>query len=302
MIDEILKVLPKYISNEIIKLNCSQSITEIRLRTKSKVILICINREIVLDCIVTTNAILEVLLNVSKNSIYAIQNDINNGFVIIRGGHRIGISGEVVYVDGKIKNIKNICSLNIRVARQIYGCADKVLPEIIEDGKINNTLIISPPGCGKTTLIRDIIRQISNGIPSMKFKGKNVSLIDERGEIASVYEGVASLDVGVRTDIMSNVTKATGMKMMIRSMAPNVIATDEIGKQEDIVAIKEAILSGVNVIFTMHGDSITSIIKNKDIKELLDLNIFSKIIILSNGKTPGIIEKVYDTNKLGGVA
>lgn len=302
MIDEILKVLPKYISNEIIKLNCSQSITEIRLRTKSKVILICINREIVLDCIVTTNAILEVLLNVSKNSIYAIQNDINNGFVIIRGGHRIGISGEVVYVDGKIKNIKNICSLNIRVARQIYGCADKVLPEIIEDGKINNTLIISPPGCGKTTLIRDIIRQISNGIPSMKFKGKNVSLIDERGEIASAYEGVASLDVGVRTDIMSNVTKATGMKMMIRSMAPNVIATDEIGKPEDILAIKEAILSGVNVIFTMHGDSITSIIKNKDIKELLDLNIFDKIIILSNGKIPGIIEKVYDTNKLGGVA
>lgn len=302
MIDEILKVLPKYISNEIIKLNCSQSITEIRLRTRSKVILICINREIVLDCIVTTNAILEVLLNVSKNSIYAIQNDINNGFVIIRGGHRIGISGEVVYVDGKIKNIKNICSLNIRVARQIYGCADKVLPEIIEDGKINNTLIISPPGCGKTTLIRDIIRQISNGIPCMKFKGKNVSLIDERGEIASVYEGVSSLDVGVRTDIMSNVTKATGMKMMIRSMAPDVIATDEIGKPEDIVAIKEAILSGVNVIFTMHGDSITSIIKNKDIKELLDLNIFSKIIILSNGKTPGIVEKVYDTNKLGGVA
>ena len=302
MIDEILKVLPKYISNEIIRLNCSQNITEIRLRTRAKVILICTNREIILDCLVTTNAILDVLLNVSKNSIYAIQNDINNGFVIIRGGHRIGISGEVVYVDGKIKNIKNICSLNIRVARQIYGCADKVLPEIISDGKINNTLIVSPPGCGKTTLIRDIIRQISNGLPNMRFKGRNVSLIDERGEIASVYEGVASLDVGVRTDIMSNVTKATGMKMMIRSMAPDVIATDEIGKPEDIVAIKEAILSGVNVIFTMHGDSITSIIKNKEIKELLDLNIFSKIIILSSGKTPGVVEKIYDTNMLGGAA
>lgn len=302
MIDEILKVLPKYISNDIIRLNCSQNITEIRLRARSKVILICINREIILDCIVTTNAILEVLLNVSKNSIYAIQNDINNGFVIIRGGHRIGISGEVVYVDGKIKNIKNICSLNIRVARQIYGCADKVLPEIIQDGQINNTLIVSPPGCGKTTLIRDIIRQISNGIPNMRFKGKNVSLIDERGEIASVYEGVASLDVGVRTDIMSNVSKATGMKMMIRSMAPNVIATDEIGSRDDMIAIKEAILSGVNVIFTMHGDSITSIVKNKELKELLDLNIFSKIIILSNGKTPGVVEKVYDTSKLGGVA
>ncbi len=265
MIDEILKVLPSYIANDIVKLNCIQNITEIRLRTRSKVILRCVNKEIVLECIVTTKAILDILLNVSKNSIYAIQNDINNGFVIIKGGHRIGISGEVVYVDGKIKNIKNICSLNIRVARQIYGCADKILPKIIENGIIKNTLIISPPGCGKTTLIRDIVRQISNGIPSLNVTGKNVSLIDERGEIASVYEGVASLDVGVRTDIMSNVTKSTGMKMMIRSMAPDVIATDEIGGHLDILAIKEAILSGVNVIFTMHGDSLKSVMKNPEV-------------------------------------
>ena len=302
MIDEILRILPSYISNEIIKLNCSQNITEIRLRTKCKVIIICGKNEIVLSCIITPKAILDILRNVSKNSIYAIQNDINNGFVVIRGGHRIGISGEVVYVDEKIKNIKNICSLNIRVARQIYGCADSILPKIISGNTFLNTLIVSPPGCGKTTLIRDIIRQISNGIPSLNFTGKNVALIDERGEIASVYEGVASLDVGIRTDIMSNVNKANGMKMMIRSMAPDVIATDEIGKKEDISAIKEAILSGVKVIFTMHGDSIKSIIKNENIRELLNLNIFSKIILLSSGKIPGIIEKVYDTEKLGGVA
>ena len=302
MIDEILRILPSYISNEIIKLNCSQNITEIRLRTKCKVIIICGKNEIVLSCIITPKAILDILLNVSKNSIYAIQNDINNGFVVIRGGHRIGISGEVVYVDEKIKNIKNICSLNIRVARQIYGCADSILPKIISGNTFLNTLIVSSPGCGKTTLIRDIIRQISNGIPSLNFSGKNVALIDERGEIASVYEGVASLDVGIRTDIMSNVNKANGMKMMIRSMAPDVIATDEIGKKEDISAIKEAILSGVKVIFTMHGDSIKSIIKNENIRELLNLNIFSKIILLSSGKIPGIIEKVYDTEKLGGVA
>jgi len=302
MIDEILKVLPSYISNEIIRLNCSQNITEIRLRTKCKIIIVCGKNEIVLDCITTPKVILDILLNVSKNSIYAIQNDLNNGFVVIRGGHRIGISGEVVYVDGKIKNIKNICSLNIRVARQVYGCADRILSEIIVNNEFLNTLIVSPPGCGKTTLIRDIIRQTSNGIPSLNFKGKNVALIDERGEIASVYEGVASLDVGVRTDIMSNVNKASGMKMMIRSMAPDIIATDEIGKKEDIIAIKEAILSGVKVIFTMHGDSIKSILKNQNIKELLDLNIFSKIIILSNGKVPGIVEKVYDTQTLGGVA
>ena len=299
MIDEILKVLPSYISLEIQKINNNQTLNEIRLRARQKVILKCVNQEIVLESIVTTKTILEILLNVSKNSIYAIQSDINNGFVIIRGGHRVGICGEVVYVDGKIKNIKNISSLNIRVARQVYGCADSVLPEIIKNGKLLNTLIISPPGCGKTTLIRDIIRQISDGVEVLNLKGQNVSLIDERGEIASVYEGVPCLDVGCRTDVMSNVNKALGMKMTIRSMAPDIIATDEIGKKEDIVAIKEAVLSGVNVLFTMHGDSIKNILKNPSVKELLDLDIFSKIIVLSSGKFPGIVEKIYDTNSIG---
>ena len=164
MIDEILRVLPSYISLEIQRINNTQNLNEIRLRARQKVILKCVNQEIVLENIVTTKTILDILLNVSKNSIYAIQSDINNGFVIIRGGHRVGICGEVVYVDGKIKNVKNISSLNIRVARQVYGCADVVLSEIVKRGKVLNTLIVSPPGCGKTTLIRDIIRQISNGV------------------------------------------------------------------------------------------------------------------------------------------
>lgn len=299
MIDEILKVLPSYISIEIQKINSAQTITEIRLRAKQKVILKCTNNEIILDSIVTTKTILDILLNVSRNSIYAIQSDINNGFVIIRGGHRIGICGEVVYVDGKIKNIKNISSLNIRIARQIFGCADSVLPEIVEKGKILNTLIVSPPGCGKTTLIRDIIRQASNGVDVLNLKGNNICLIDERGEIASMYNGVPCLDVGIRTDVMSNVNKSEGMKMMIRSMAPDIIATDEIGKKEDILAIKEAVISGVSVIFTIHGDSIRTLLKNPNIKELLELNIFSKIILLSSGRTPGIIEKIYDTKDIG---
>ena len=294
MIEDILKIMPRYIAEEIVHLNCNNSITEIRIRSKNKIIVICSKNEFVLDLVASPKIILDILLNVSKMSIYAIQTDLNNGFVVIRGGHRIGVCGEVVYENGKIKNIKNICSLNIRVAHQIFGCADTVMPQIIVNGIFQNTLIVSPPGCGKTTLLRDIIRQISNGIKTLGINGKNVSLIDERGEIASCYEGVPTLDIGIRTDVMSNIDKSTGMSMVIRSMAPDIIATDEIGSSDDVLAIKAAILSGVKVIFTMHGDSLKSILENPNIKELLDMNIFSKIILLSSGKIPGIVEKIYD--------
>ena len=286
--------MPRFIAEEIVHLNLNNSITEIRIRSKNKIIVICSKNEFVLDLIASPKIILDILLNVSKMSIYAIQTDLNNGFVVIRGGHRIGVCGEVVYENGRIKNIKNICSLNIRVARQIFGCADSVMPQIIVNGVFQNTLIVSPPGCGKTTLLRDIIRQISNGIKTLGINGKNVSLIDERGEIASCYEGVPTLDIGIRTDVMSNIDKSTGMSMVIRSMAPDIIATDEIGSSDDVLSIKAAILSGVKVIFTMHGDSLKSILENPNIKELLDMNIFSKIILLSSGKIPGIVEKIYD--------
>lgn len=286
--------MPRFIAEEIVHLNLNNSITEIRIRSKNKIIVICSKNEFVLDLIASPKIILDILLNVSKMSIYAIQTDLNNGFVVIRGGHRIGVCGEVVYENGRIKNIKNICSLNIRVARQIFGCADSVMPQIIINGIFQNTLIVSPPGCGKTTLLRDIIRQISNGIKTLGINGKNVSLIDERGEIASCYEGAPTLDIGIRTDVMSNIDKSTGMSMVIRSMAPDIIATDEIGSAKDILAIKAAILSGVKVIFTMHGDSLKSVLENTNVKELIDMNVFSKIILLSSGKIPGIVEKIYD--------
>lgn len=297
MLKEILDVLPSELSNKINNVGANSGINEIRLRISRNVIVISSNTEVVLNYIVSLKDLLDILVNISKNSIYAIQNDINNGFVTICGGHRIGICGEVVIQDGKIKNIKNINSMNIRVARQIIGCADKIMPYIITNSKFNNTLIISPPGCGKTTLLRDAIRQLSNGVEILNFKGKNVGVIDERGEIAAINNGKYNLDVGVRTDVMSNCPKSIGIEMLIRSMGIDIIATDEIGSKNDIDAIKHASLSGVKLIFTAHGTNINEISQKEGLSYLVNNNFFDTLIVLSNKNGPGTIEKIHKIEK-----
>ena len=294
MLEEILKILPQEISTEIKKICGSSNINEIRLRVGKKVLLIASKIEIEGEYVITLKDLLDILVRISKNSIYAIQNEINNGFVVLKGGHRIGVCGEVIIEDGKIKNIKNINSMNIRVARQLIGCSDKVLPYIIKNNEFTNTLIVSPPGCGKTTMLRDIIRQLSNGIKKLNFSGKNVGLVDERGEIAAVSQGIANLDVGLRTDIMSNVPKYLGMQMLVRSMGIDIIATDEIGSIDDINAIKYANCSGVSLIFTMHGKDLNDILGRYEIKNIIEENLFRNIIILSNKRGVGTVEKIYD--------
>ncbi len=193
--------------------------------------------------------------------------------------------------EGQVINISYIYSLNFRIARQVIGCSNTLMPYILnlKENNVFNTIIISPPGRGKTTLLRDCIRSISDGIPEYGFHGINVGVVDERGEIAAMYKGIPQNDLGERTDILDNVSKDIGMKMLVRSMNPNVIVADEIGTKQDVEAINYAVTSGVKGMFTAHGDTLENITLNPILKELYNLKIIDKIILIEENRAVKLI-------------
>lgn len=246
-IEEILRYFPNSIytllKNTLVQdRNLQNDLEEIRIRVERAILLKTRKADIIIDYQISTNEILQILEKLCENSIYAYKNQICEGFLTVRGGHRIGITGTAVIENDKIINLKYITSLNFRIAREIINCSKELLKEIIdlENNSIYNTLIVSPPGKGKTTMLRDVIRNISNGINEIHFKGMTCGVVDERGEIAAMYKGTPQNDIGIRTDVVENISKSKGMKMLIRSMAPEVIACDEIGTKEDMQAIRRS--------------------------------------------------------------
>lgn len=303
--DELIKLFSLHIRQILIKIDINyEKLQEIRLRINAPLIIFYEGEEYFINekgektlspdsaYIVTKKEIAETLEYIGNYSLYAFEDEVRQGFITVQGGHRIGIAGKIVLEGEHIKNMKYISYLNVRISHQIKGCADSILPYIICNGELCHCLIISPPKCGKTTILRDIIRQISNG--SGERKGVSVGVVDERSEISGSYLGIPQNDLGIRTDILDCCPKAEGMMMLIRSMAPDVVAVDEIGDYRDVQAIEAVLHCGCKLLATVHGSSMEDVMKKPLIQKMINERVFDRYILLHNRSKIGQVKAIYD--------
>lgn len=287
---DIFYVLPESIKLEIKKVKDLEKLQEIRIKINKPLFIYFDNKEVIVNYIVSKEDMKIILQRISNYSIYAFEEEIKQGYITIKGGHRVGICGSCVMDGEKVKTIKNIASLNIRISREAIGCANKIMKYIFDSKRVLNTIIISPPKCGKTTLIRDISRNLSE-------IGKKVCIIDERSEIGGCFDGIPQMNIGSRSDVLDNCLKSQGIIMAVRSMAPEVIICDEIGTYKDMDSILMAMNSGVNLITTIHGFGIEDLYRRPVFKDILENRVFKRAIVLNSENGVGSVEYIYDFNK-----
>jgi len=227
------------------------------------------------------------LERITRHSLYAVEEELRSGFITVSGGHRIGLAGRAVLENGSVRRLRDIAGFNVRIARERIGCSAPVMPAIVDPSArtIRHTLIVSPPQQGKTTLLRDVARAVSAGDwrhPAARgWRGRKVGVVDERSEIAACENGVPTFDLGPRCDVLDACPKAEGLMMLIRSMSPEVIAVDEIGRPEDAAALREALHAGVRVVATAHASGIEDLLSRPVLRELVAEGLFRVCVFLS---------------------
>ncbi|MGI6097029.1 MAG: stage III sporulation protein AA [Dethiobacteria bacterium] len=308
--EQVLPLLAPSIRNILRHAPCPllNKVQEIRLREARPLILSVPNGEVLLSNTgqqvkkvdsayhLTHEDLRRTLALISSCSLYAFEEELRKGYLTVPGGHRVGLAGKVVVASGKVKLISEVTSLNFRIARAVTGVGDKVLPFLfdLKKGRFYHTLIISPPQAGKTTLLRDLCRLLSDGSNISGHKGFKVGIVDERSEIAACFAGVPQLPIGCRSDVLDGCPKAEGMMMLLRSMSPEIIATDEIGRSEDVQALEEVINAGVSILTTAHGSGLQELRRRPSLARMLDMHLFERIVVLSRRCGVGTVEKILD--------
>jgi stage III sporulation protein AA len=292
---QILTFLPKRIVDalETRSLLLEEGVEEIRVRINRPLEVTAGGVPYFLSYIVLPEDAVQLLNKLGNFSMYTLEEELKKGYITIAGGHRVGLAGKVILDGGQVKAIRDVSSFNIRIAREKIGIAEPLIPSIFAKEWLH-TMIIGPPQTGKTTLLRDLARMISTGVAARNLPPLKVGIVDERSEIAGCVNGVPQLTFGPRVDVLDSCPKAEGMMMMIRSMSPDVLIVDEIGRTEDALAIMEAVHAGIKLIMTTHGNSLEDLIKRPTLKPLVELGIFNRFIELSRSAGPGTVACIRD--------
>jgi stage III sporulation protein AA len=295
IVETILKFLPKNIADIISKIppNQKAELEEIRIRINRPIEITMKGAPRFLSYVIGPEDAFHLMNKISQFSIYTLEEELKRGYITVSGGHRIGLGGKVILEDGNVKAIRDISSFNIRIAKEKIGIAERIIPSMFKESWLH-TMIIGPPQTGKTTLLRDIARIISSGIPTKGVQAYKVGIVDERSEIAGCVNGIPQMTFGHRIDVLDACPKAEGMMMMIRSMSPDVLIVDEIGRKEDAEAIQEAVHAGIKLIMTTHGSNLEEIRNRPSLKTIIDQRIFQRFVVLSRSSGPGTVTHILN--------